>query len=38
MTSANPRITIEPGKRDWKPCICGMRITVNDVLGCLSTA
>jgi uncharacterized protein (DUF433 family) len=36
MTSAHPRITIEPDKRDGKPCIRGMRITVNDVLGWLS--
>jgi uncharacterized protein (DUF433 family) len=28
-------ITIEPGKRSGKPCICGMRITVYDVLDCL---
>jgi uncharacterized protein (DUF433 family) len=26
-------ITIEPGKRDGKPCIRNMRITVYDVLG-----
>jgi uncharacterized protein (DUF433 family) len=25
-------ITIEPGKRNGKPCIRGMRITVQDVL------
>jgi uncharacterized protein (DUF433 family) len=25
-------ITIEPGKRNGKPCIRGMRITVSDVL------
>ena len=36
MMSAHPRITIEPDKRDGKPCIRGMRITVNDVLGWLS--
>ena len=29
-------ITIEPEKRGGKPCIRGMRITVNDVLGWLS--
>lgn len=28
-------ITIEPGKRGGKPCICGMRITVGDILGWL---
>lgn len=26
-------ITIQPGKRDGKPCIGNMRITVYDVLG-----
>ena len=36
MTSAHPRITIEADKRDGKPCIRGMRITVNDVLGWLA--
>ncbi len=36
IMSAHPRITIEPDKRDGKPCIRGMRITVNDVLGWLS--
>jgi uncharacterized protein (DUF433 family) len=36
MMSVHPRITIEFGKRDGKPCIRGMRITVNDVLGCLA--
>ena len=30
-------ITIEPGKRGGKPCIRGMRITVNDVLGWLAS-
>jgi uncharacterized protein (DUF433 family) len=30
-------ITIEPGKRSGKPCIRGMRITVHDVLGYLSS-
>lgn len=29
-------ITIEPGKRSGKPCIRGLRITVDDVLGYLS--
>jgi uncharacterized protein (DUF433 family) len=29
-------ITLEPGKRDRKPCIRGMRITVNDILGWLA--
>lgn len=30
------RITIEPGKRNGKPCIRGMRITVYDVLSYLA--
>jgi len=30
------RITIEPGKRDGKPCIRGLRITVYDVLEMLA--
>jgi uncharacterized protein (DUF433 family) len=30
-------ITIEPGKRDGKPCIRGMRITVSDILGWLAS-
>jgi len=29
-------ITIEPGKRDGKPCIRRMRITVSDILGWLA--
>jgi uncharacterized protein (DUF433 family) len=29
-------ITIEPGKRNGKPCIRGLRITVYDVLGYLA--
>ena len=29
-------ITMEPGKRGGKPCIRGMRITVNDILGWLA--
>lgn len=36
MTPVHTRITIEPGKRDGKPCIRGMRITVQDVLGWLA--
>jgi uncharacterized protein (DUF433 family) len=36
MTALHPSITIEPDKRDGKPCIRGMRITVNDVLGWLA--
>jgi uncharacterized protein (DUF433 family) len=30
-------ITIEPGKRSGKPCIRGMRITVQDVLGYMAS-
>ena len=30
------RITIEPGKRGGRPCVRGMRITVNDVLSYLA--
>jgi uncharacterized protein (DUF433 family) len=30
-------ITMEPGKRGGKPCIRGMRITVNDILGWLAS-
>ena len=30
------RITIEPGKRGGKPCIRGLRITVDDVLSYLA--
>jgi uncharacterized protein (DUF433 family) len=29
-------ITVEPGKRDGRPCIRGMRIAVSDVLGYLA--
>jgi len=36
MTVVHPRIIIEPDTRDGKPCIRGMRITVNDVLGWLA--
>lgn len=36
MTAPHPRITIEADKRHGKPCIRGMRITVNDVLGWLA--
>ncbi len=31
-TSYRDRITLEPGKRGGKPCIRGLRITVQDVL------
>jgi len=36
MMSVHPRITIESDKRDGKPCIRGMRITVKDILGWLA--
>ena len=32
MVNYKQVITIEPGKRGGKPCIRGMRITVNDIL------
>ena len=32
MTSCRHRIALEPGKRGGKPCIRGLRITVQDVL------
>lgn len=31
------RITIEPGKMSGKPCIRGMRISIEDVLNILAT-
>ncbi|BAO82776.1 uncharacterized conserved protein [Serpentinimonas maccroryi] len=31
------RITLEPGKRGGRPCIRGLRISVNDVLSMLSS-
>ena len=36
MVPPYPRITIEADKRDGKPCIRGMRIAVQDVLGWLA--
>ena len=30
-------ITIEPGKRGGKPCVRGLRITVNDILNWLAS-
>ena len=35
LSSVNYRdiITLEPGKRGGRPCVCGLRITVGDVLG-----
>ena len=35
--NASERITIEPGKRSGKPCIRGLRITVDDVLSYLAS-
>lgn len=35
-TAAHPRITIEPGKRGGRPCVRGLRITVDDILGWLA--
>lgn len=37
MTDYKQIITIEQGKRSGKPCIRGMRITVNDILGWLAS-
>ncbi len=34
--NAIDRVTIEPGKRSGKPCIRGLRITVDDVLSNLA--
>jgi len=31
------RITIEPGKREGKPCIRGLRITVSEILEYLAS-
>lgn len=37
QSNSQERITIEPGKRNGKPCIRGMRITVYDVLEYLAS-
>lgn len=37
MTIYKGIITIEPGKRSGKPCIRGMRITVEDILRYLAS-
>ena len=37
MNDYRQHITIEPGKRGGKPCICSIRITVYDVLDWLAT-
>lgn len=36
MNSSIQRITLEPGKRGGKPCVRGLRITVQDVLDWLA--
>jgi uncharacterized protein (DUF433 family) len=36
MNSALSSITLEPGKRSGKPCVRGLRITVQDVLDWLA--
>lgn len=37
MPDTAERITIEPGKLGGKPCIRGLRISVEDVLGYLAS-
>ncbi|MCD4794845.1 MAG: DUF433 domain-containing protein [Bacteroidales bacterium] len=37
MINYNKIITFEPGKRSGKPCIRGMRITVQDILSWLAS-
>lgn len=37
MTDYRTIITLEPGKRGGKPCVRGLRITVEDVLGWLAS-
>lgn len=36
VTAYQDRITFEPGKRGGKPCVRGLRITVQDVLDWLA--
>lgn len=36
MSTDSQRITLEPGKRGGKPCVRGLRITVQDVLDWLA--
>lgn len=36
MSDWRDRITIEPGKRGGRPCVRGMRIAAEDVLGLLA--
>ena len=37
MNIQSQRITLEPGKRGGKPCVRGLRITVQDVLDWLAS-
>jgi uncharacterized protein (DUF433 family) len=37
MTDYMKLITVTPGKRSGRPCIRGLRITVGDILGWLSS-
>lgn len=37
MTDYKEIITLEPGKRSGRPCVRGLRITVQDVLGYLAS-
>ncbi len=37
MSSSIQRITLEPGKRGGKPCVRGLRITVQDMLDWLAS-
>ena len=37
MVDYEKTITIEQGKRGGKPCISGLRITVNDIVGWLES-
>ena len=37
MIDYHPIITMEPGKRSGKPCIRGLRVTVQDVLDWLAS-
>jgi uncharacterized protein (DUF433 family) len=37
MTDYRSIITLEPGKRGGKPCVRGLRISVQDVLSWLAT-
>jgi uncharacterized protein (DUF433 family) len=37
MTDYRSIVTLEPGKRGGRPCVRGLRITVQDVLGWLAS-